>query len=77
MVHGRCCLAQSKRRGESKERIRRPSGQVLSKEVLADPAVLGGGEDIDPAGVGDSDVDRACPRMVVEWRTQWQRLSHF
>jgi len=51
-VHGRGCFTQSKRGGESSATIRRTSGQVRSKEVVVDPAVVGGGEDVDPAGVG-------------------------
>ena len=66
MVHGRGHFAQSKGGGESNATIRRTSGKVRSKEVVVDPAVVNGGENVDPAGVGGADVDRSCPRKVVE-----------
>jgi len=72
MVHGRGYFAQSKGGGESNATIRRTSGQVRSKEVVVDPAVVGGGENVDPAGVRGADVDRACPRTVIEWRPRWK-----
>jgi len=72
MVHGRGCFAQSKWGGESNATIQRTGGQVRSKEEVVDPAVVGGGADVDPAGVGGADVDRVCPRKVVKWRPRWK-----
>ena len=72
MVHGRGCFAHSKGGGESNATIRRTSGQVRSKEEVVDPAEVGGGEDVHPAGVGGADVDRVCPRKVVEWIPRWK-----
>ena len=61
------CLLRTVEAGR-REKVQRvvTSEKVRSRGVGVDQAGAGGGEDEDPAGRGDANVHRLCPRNVIE-----------